>query len=295
LSFQSACKHIDVLGDYKRLHDQLDALQVGCYDQLVRQFGMPDVFDAVSGYADNLDEIVGEVNTTISRGNVTGQEEIWGKSLQRTAEIYRQAVDDEDLDKLKIARINLQRILDRHPTRINGVLCNEARQLDLTALIASIASLWSQLSESDRLASKLQIIPEFLIDLQLLDTARTALVNSHDGWQAMDDELRSIEVQLVTQNDLEYIAERWPELRDPLKALCEDGVQDWARQLNESIRNLDAALMGENPRRIRDAFAQLRRRQRNRFHKVDDELLELCDRRLRPLGDNLKVVLGIIG
>jgi hypothetical protein len=293
-SFQTACKHIDMVEDYKKLHDQLDELQRRCYDPLVKQWNLPNVLDSVAEHTFDLDEVVDKIDSVIRKGHVSDQQ-IWTSSLKRTGATFREAVDLADMDKLKVVRRELQKILDRQPSHINDLICHEARQLDLTTLVDSLSSLWDRIAQSSGDSSKLEIIAESLAELRQLDADRVALVEAHNRWQWIEDELRRIEGQVGVQQDLAELELAWADLRERLVEQCAGCAEAWVSKLTESVERLETALASDGPNQTLNAFATLRRLARRRFYDVDDQLLALCEERLRPVGDSLRVVLRVIG
>lgn len=79
--FRAAREQIDLLGDYKDLHDLLHRLQFHCYNGIVQsalRFPSDDIaVDSLTDYALTLDGIVAELRQVLVRSTLPKQETTW--------------------------------------------------------------------------------------------------------------------------------------------------------------------------------------------------------------------------
>lgn len=81
IDFRAAREQIDLLGDYKDLHDLLHRLQFHCYNGVVQsalRFPSDDItVDNLTDYALTLDGIVAELRFVVARSTLLKEETSW--------------------------------------------------------------------------------------------------------------------------------------------------------------------------------------------------------------------------
>jgi hypothetical protein len=85
----------------------------------------------------------------------------------------------------------------------------------------------------------------------------------------------------------------WPDLRERLSILFDGQTDPWIQAFQQDSQELEGALQGQNPVKIRRYFRQFRRRAGDRFYQVDVTLKRLCEE-LREVGGPLTSVLRMM-
>ncbi|MEI2746777.1 MAG: hypothetical protein V9G22_15825 [Ottowia sp.] len=114
-----------------------------------------------------------------------------------------------------------------------------------------------------------------VVAVQALRDALAALVEQHDRWQQVDNDLRLASTD--PDQSLEDLALVWPGVKDFLASACGVGAEAWAAELAKDADALDGALVSGDAARLRRTFNTCRRRCTHRFFAVDRQLKELCE------------------
>lgn len=294
--FQAVSEQIDVLSNYKDLHDLLHTLEFQCYGGIVqeaRRFPNDETaLDILMDHELTLEHIVGQVREVVVRGVLATDEIKWVKDLEQAIEELQGAMKNSDIRQLKRTVWLLNRVLAIQPSRINTSLNAAARALRLPTLVKVMSSLLDKLKnpqmEPDK-ASQFQEGINALVDLK--DTLNL-LVNNHNDWQDMDLELRRIEANL--EKDTFELEMSWSDLKVMAELLCGSTIEQWAVSFKRDSEDLDKAIVAQNPVKIKRYFRSYRRRAGERFYRVDIELKRLCGNLRRIVGEPLASVLRVI-
>lgn len=309
--FQVACEQIDLLGDYKDIHDQLHSLQIHCYNFVVQEArrALTDelAWDSLADYELTFQEIVGRLRELslansagaagpapggMARASLPEHELTWiGDLIQAHGEL-RQAIEGTDAARLKRAARLMNRVLTVQPSQINARLNSAARTLRLPALVAALNSIRGQLRQPNSDPAELRQLEDGLAGLEQLNAGLSALVSSHDRWQAIDLELRRLETTL--DQDLGELELSWPDLKGMLEPLYAGRAESWAGLMLGDGERLEQALGTGEPTKIKQLFRRFRRQASDRFYRVDVDLKRTCDE-LRQLVVPLASVLRVIG
>jgi hypothetical protein len=293
--FQAASEQIDLLSDYKDLHDILHRLQFQCFNgiqQIAPRF--PDdemAADTLSDSLVTLDGIISEVQEFSKRASAAKQEVTWFQELTDSRAELQTAVDASDPKPLKKLIWRLNRLLSTQPSKINGRLNTAARALRLSALNKALVDILGNVQSLDFDAAKKESFQRGVDGLTALSFSLTALIDSHDAWQNVDVELRRVET--LIEHDLAELEMSWPDLKARAEALYGAVTDEWAAALKKEAGGLDAALGEQNPAKIKRSFRNYRRRAGDRFFRVDIDLKTLCGE-LRQVGAPLASVLKMI-
>jgi hypothetical protein len=182
-------------------------------------------------------------------------------------------------------------VLATQPSRINTLLNDAARALRLPALSSALARICDHLTSLELDPDKVAAFRSGVEALGALDRALSGLVEDHDGWQALEVELRRIEASL--DQDLTELEMSWSDVKPKAELLYIACPDEWAGALKRESDALDEALSGNNPSKVRRCFRSYQRRAADRFYRVDLELKALCDN-LRQIGSPLASVLRMI-
>ena len=290
--FEAACEQVDVLDDYKHLHDLLHKLQFHCYNLIVQEsWRFPDDDMAVDGlinYEMTLQQIVGDLRTVAQQAAFPETETLWVQDLVRAREALSEAIEQLDAQRLQRAIWLLNRVLSNQPSRINIRLNATARALRLPALVEAMAKVSDNLAMMDLDSDQVDQFEAGVDALVGLNHNLTALVDDHDRWQVIDVELRRIEASI--EHDTIELEMSWPDLKSTAEPLYTDFLDEWAAFLRQDSERLDSALATQNPARIKRHFRRYRRQVGSRFHRVDVDLKRLCTE-LRTIGEPMAAVM----
>lgn len=294
--FQAVCEQIDVVGNYKDLHDLLHTLEFQCYSGIVQEARrFPDdetALDILRDYELTLQQIVTDVREVAVRGTLVTNETLWVKDLERTTEELRIAIENLETRQLKRAVWLINRVLAIQPSRINTSLNTAARALRLPALVKAMTCVRDNLAHGELDPEKTSQFKDGVEALANLEFSLTVLVRSHNNWQELDLELRRIEANL--EQDIFELEMSWLDLKAMAESLYSSSIDEWALSFKKDSENLDSAIASQNPAKVKRYFRSYRRRASDRFYRVDVELKRLCGN-LRIVGEPLASVLRMIG
>jgi hypothetical protein len=293
--FQAAVAQVDVLGDYKDLHDLLHRLQYDCYNVIIKaatRFPADETaLDDLQDYLVSLEDILGQLHAVVKRAAVTPADTGWVADVASARDDLQACTDAAGAKPLKQAIWRLNRTLSIQPTRINTRLTEAARALRLPALVEGLTRANAQLAAPGLDPDKVRQFQAGLEALDRLSQNLSARVETHDRWQGVDVELRRIDA--LIEQDLTELQMSWPDLKVMAEPLLQAQDEEWAVGLLKEAEALDEALATDNPVKTRRAFRNYRNRAGHRFFQVDSDLRRLCGE-LRPIGEPLTVVLRLI-
>jgi hypothetical protein len=294
--FEVVSRQIDVLADYKELHDLLHQLEFECYEVLAGAAGnFPDdeaETENIVKYHIKLESLVDQMQDTAARGGVAPPDTLWIKRLAALPAELDRAVNTGDRKLLDGVLRRLKQVLDLQPAQINTRLNSTARALRLPALVQALTRVQDGLLEQRDLDP--ERVREFYQGMEALVTvnqALAALIEEHDGWQAVEILLNRIEDFI--EQDLQEIEMSWPDLKAQTGPLCRGRTDRRTLAFVKESENLEAALAAANPDRVRKVFLSYRSRAGELFYRVDLDLKRLCGE-LRKVGEPLASVLKMI-
>ncbi|MBI3244488.1 MAG: hypothetical protein HYZ49_19585 [Chloroflexi bacterium] len=293
--FTAARDQVDMLGDYKDLHDLLHRLQFHCYSGITQAAArFPDdemALDNLTDYLLTLEGIVAELRQVAERPSAPKQDVQWIEEVALARADLSTAIEKLDAKQLKQVTWRLNRLLSVQPSRINTLLNQAARAMRLPALVQTLSQVSENLASLDLDAEKVGQFKTGVEALSNLDHALIALVDEHDHWQDIDVELRRLEAAI--EQDLEELEMSWPDLKTKATPLYDGLTDEWAVAIKKEGDGLDETLAANNPVKVKRTFRSYRRRAGDRFYRVDVDLKTLCGE-LRKIGAPLASVLGMI-
>lgn len=309
--FQVACEQIELLGDYKDIHDQLHSLQFHCYNCIIQETKRSTdddlAWDTLVDYELTFQDIVGKLQDIsvqsapaltmaaapagVARAALPASETAWVGDLEQAHRELQAAIENADARQLKRAVRLINRVLTIQPSQINARLNTTARALRLPALLQALGSIRDLLALPQLDPEKVREFEAGVAALSGLNATLATLVDSHDKWQAIDLELRRIETTL--DQDITELELSWPDLKEMLEPLCAAAAAPWAAALLADGERLEAALAAADSSKIKQFFRRYRRQAGDRFYRVDVELKRTCDD-LRAIVEPLASVLRII-
>jgi Effector-associated domain 10 len=296
VDFQAACEQINIIANYKEVHDLLHTLEFQCYNGIVQEakrFPADETgLEILLDHELTLQKILREVQDVTARETIATKEVIWLEDLKRAQVELQGAIEELDTRRLQRSIWLLNRVLAIQPSRINTNLNSAARTLRLPTLVSAMKFIFDKLARSNLNQDKIRQFQEGVEVLAELNERLIALVNGHDYWQELDLELRRIEGNL--ERDSIELEMSWPDLKARTNVLFAGEIGDpWTVAFEQDGQNLDLALNAQNPAKIKRYFRMYRRRASDRFYRVDASLKRLCEE-LREVGEPLASVLRII-
>jgi hypothetical protein len=290
--FEASTEQVNVMGDYKELHDQLHQVQF-IANQVMREvsrFDEMDVRDAILSYSENLRQKVSAIQHIASRNYVEPTATAWQGQLQKAQIMLEQACSDENIIQLKKAILSINSILQREPTNINGKLIAAARAIPLEKLMGELLDLKESLQSQNLDAARLADYSVGLQAIQGLQQQLAQLLNDHDTWQWMDWKLQSLSASL--DRGTEELELSWDEVAEKARPLFVISTEEWASRLQTRYLAVEKTILPQ----VGDAD-ETRRALKNfcavvstRFYDVDLKLKTYCGE-LRKIGEPMNRLL----
>ncbi len=294
-SFKAASEQIDILGDYKQLHDLLHNLQYQCYNPIAQEAKrFPDdetALDDLTDYDRTLQQIVRDAKEVAHRSTLATAETAWIQDLVKAHEALSGAIRNMDAPLLKKAIWWLNQVLALQPSQINTRLNAAARTLPLTDLVNAMARVSDHLAPLELDAEQVSQFEAGVDALVSLNQRLTTLRDNHDKWQGLDLRLRLITANL--EQDLDMLLMTWPDVKAMSESLCSSSTDECVTSFSQDGANLDSAITAGNPADIRRRFRRYSRQAGTCFYQVDVNLKRLCDD-LRKVSDPLTLVVRMI-
>ena len=294
--FEAATSQVDVMGDYKDLHDLLHQTQFHCYAPILREatrFPDETSLELLEDYERTLRDILVQLGNVSQRSDLHGHKNIAEVDVAFIQEIHqanndlKAALDNLDPELLKKCIWRLKRILTKVPVVIDTRLNAAARTLRLSALVQALADIQRDLNQLKIDPSKVERFNEGFSMLQNMDLRLNILLAEHEKWQSVDIELRRID-SLIEQ-DLSELEMSWDDLKVQCSPLYLDSTEAWAVSILGYANLLDQFLAANNPAKIRQAFRNFRHEFASHFFQVDLNLKALCSE-LRLIGEPLTAI-----
>jgi len=293
--FSAAGRQVDILSNYKALHDLLHKLQYRCYNviaQEARRFPEDELaLDNLLNYEVTLQDLVAELHTVVARGDFPAGDVAWIDDVVTAQRTLRQALEELHPDPLRRAIQLMRRVLALQPSHVNHRMNGAARSLRLDNIVTSLHAIHDALRPLGVESIRLRQLGGGIDELRTLSAQLAQLVDEHDQWQAVQRVLGRIEDMLVY--DLSELEFSWPDLSQRVTALCSRYTGEWVTLFLQDRDQVQAALGAQNPVRIRSYFQRYRQRAGNRFFQIDTELKELCTE-LRKVGESLVSILQLL-
>jgi len=292
--FKAATSQVDVMGDYKDLHDLLHQTQFYCYMPILREMTrFPDdsSLELLEDYERSMRDILVKLGDVGSRQRVAETDTAFITELDQAHTDLKSALDDSNANALNNCIRRLKRILSKYPVIIDTRLNGSARALRMDALIAALMEIQKDLTALKVDADKVEKFIDGLCMLQSMDEKLTVLLADHEKWQSVDIELRRIES--LSDQDLSELEFSWPDVKAQASPLYENCTDVWAVSIQGYANQLDQFLSANNIPKIRQAFRNFVHETASHFFQVDINLKSLCSE-LRQIGDPLSSIIRSI-
>lgn len=291
--FEAASGQIDLMNDYKQLHDLMQQLENRYFLLYNDQRRLPaddTAWDNILMNEPDLRAKIADLLEAVNRASFDSAEVAWTRQLERARDELHTAAEDLDLDSLQSATRGLSRFLNRQPSRINAQLVTTAANLRLDKLIEALTAVKQKLAAAASIYSQ-EVVDQLDQGVAALDDLAgrlSQLVQMHNALQDIDDELRRVEASLA--QDTADLEDAWYDLEPMVADLCRGQTDEWAVELQETAATLGQALADAAPVHVRRHFRRFRSQVGRRFRQVDMALLALCQD-MQKVGEPLDLLL----
>jgi hypothetical protein len=291
--FSGTRAQISLLGKYKELHDVLQDLEQPFGVVLREQKRLLSSKEAWGKLRDPLDSMELLVDKTLRVLEHERLRDEFATSRQRLdqASNMLRAVDAGDHGKLRGAIFHLERVLAVETSSANNRLLTTTRELRLGEVVAALRSVYDSIQHRATRAS-LEELDQLVASLDRQHRQLEALVQEHDQWQGVGNELR-----LVIGNprlSREEAQLSWDLVRSRLAVML-DAAADatWVSIVRPAVTKVERTLEQGTGKNHISCLRGLWRRCNQRFVDVDKQLLRTCEE-LQRAGDTLDALLKVI-
>ncbi len=284
----AADEALQVLVDYKNVHDRLHDLQFKCYNYIFQEGRkLEDQVDwplLVQPQKD-LRGIVRALQKAAQQKSMAEEDFAWLDSLLVAADRFDKGCEDLSIAPLQESGKIIRGVLEMRPTIFDTKLCAAARTLPLDELRAAMSSIRGKLSAGaigsdagQRFSLGVEALPKLSSNLQVLTA-------EHTRWQVIATTFWSIDA-LIDQS-VDVLRNSWQKLRERLERICTGNTAKWAVAILESVSKLEQLLSTPAPAeekalqrwqtRIRVIYKSCSNDGGRRFYQVDLSLKHLCD------------------
>jgi methionine synthase II (cobalamin-independent) len=290
--FQAASEQIDLMNDFKLVHDLFQELENRYFliQNDERRLPADDMaWDSIAINEPELQGKISDLRAVTQRATFANEDARWMAQLEKASESIHLGVEEFNLEELKRGTGLLYRVLNRTPSRVNAQLVSTATALRLDALEQAMQTISTNLASSDLSLDKVvDEVHHGVAALGGLDKRLSGLVKEHNAWQEIDDELRRVEASL--NQSIDELDDAWFDLEPMVRAQVDGRTDEWATELNDVLDKLDQALKEKVIVTVRRLFRRFQSQIRRRFRQVDLELLTLCQD-LQRIGESLDLLL----
>jgi hypothetical protein len=307
--FMAARGGIDVLGNYKDLHDQLHQLQYNCYSLIVSKIrsvttaGTGAVADELQNNDTLLENsevmllnLTETIRRIIGRGSFSNYDTAWLSYLEQAHKALGETLLTWDIANLKRVRSYLDRVLNIQPAKINAELEFTARHLNLPQVVKDMMALRDTLASLKLESTTVTQFASGVEALMRLDERLASLLKRHAAWQTIDTYLRTLldsGIKTRLESDPEFFKDDWRELVHGKVQEFQDVADGLSGRLSDYATKIEEALTQGNAASLEKQLELYRRCVGLRFFRVDSDLKTSCDE-LRKVGEPLDALLGVL-
>jgi CHAT domain-containing protein len=279
--FERVVRKLELMNDYKKIHDELHEVYIGAYMSMRENAASFDEDATVRATFVDYERDARKHFTTLrglahdSVDRVDASAVAWINDLADIDAMLLSGIHDNNGQLVNKAVRDLDNIVSLRPSQLNGLLVQAEKDLRLGSVIAVL-----------RVTAADSVISAGADALDVLRARLDALVSQHDEWQYFEPYLR----QLDPKENLGWFVEDWPGRRKGLEKLCGNRTDSEVSALREAWAAVDTAVadLGEPPwptddeqrkkeRAVRESFAACAFQASMRFYEVDKALKAICE------------------
>ena len=283
-SFQSALQQIDVLSDYKDLHDYLHDLQFSWFPLVEKKVtGLPDTKGAIQdlrGYEREFRTAIGKLNDTVNNNKVAETERVWINKLEEARQNLRLGIAsaEPDVKLIGAAVQSISQVLGIQPTFINGALMRAVGALRLRELKDIVQLVLDKLTKKNPNSDIVKQFQQGIVNLNQMNSDLDALMDEHNIWQTNEGQIR----MMLLVDNLAVFNILWQQLKGKTSPLYtkepKEGAkpEEWASDLQEDEASLDRAIKANECEAAKAAFKLFDKDAKQRFWVVDKLIKKKC-------------------
>jgi hypothetical protein len=301
----NAYDRIQALSSYKRLHDLFQQLEDHYNMMFQTAKRLPDdetAWDDIARSEPEMQDVAAQLLTAAtqatpaSAAGPASATSLWVTRLDRVRTDLTSAVQKPDTDLLKKCLARISDVIGTQLSRVNANLVAAAKDLRLSRLVDALGLVRQKLAaiNLDASPSQFEDRTAFEVCVESLKERTDhldALVQQHDAFQQIDDELRRIEAQM--SQGLSELTNSWADVKPMLQTLCQGRNNKWATDLGQTSNDLDGALTANNPAIMRRVFLRCCTQVSLSFNQMDVDLLAQCSELQKvdgPLASVIKLI-----
>lgn len=277
-SFQASLQQIDVVKDYKDLHDNLHDLQF--WFALVRPqvSSLPDAKGAIQALR-SQEGFLSNVNTklrdTVENGKVAAEEAKWVGILEKAGTDLELALETPEpaMDLLSAAIANIGGVLQTRPTYINGNLMRAVGALRINHLIEIVQRVFDESIVKSSSPKTVEGFQQGIEALKKINVDLTSLINEHDTWQRNEGKISIIRM-VRNLADFEIA---WEQVKADTSFLYSNSGEEWAKKMKLAETSLDLACKEKNELAATHWFNKFSEHATRRFWNVDKAIKHKCE------------------
>lgn len=280
--FEYQRPHLVLLAAYKRVHDQLQELELQCYAPILE---IVDAYENASKlgevaidpllleiprmYVDRLADVVRELaGISELRSKLYFVEEALIKAHVRLS-----TAASGEFTLVKEALRLISRVIDQNISKFNQWLVSEAVYVDVNKLIDAIEKALADALRGGLPPTDGDAIDAVLKQMKQSHETLDTLIATHASWQLADGDLRRINSSL--NSGMEELVDSWDDVHKKVSALT---VADPSWQyLQTTGARIQVAIDQNKTTMMKNLFLEYRSAAMKRFYQVDLMLKDNCD------------------
>jgi hypothetical protein len=281
----SLMEKIDILFNYKVLHDCLHTIQLRQYPIIVdkvKQFRTDPLTSAdletdILELKDICSDARKAAEALPDDAAARAQQLQWVRTLESAIAELRKGVDDSDDHGVARAVRLIRRVIRQEPFRVNALLIFVADTLPLEELAQTIEKVISTTVGAGGVpASELKDALHSLRN-NILPQLR-GRVAEHKQWQEVENDFWEAEdcIERRTSDSIEEFSELWPDTKSRVESLAlTEPETDWARATKKQASLIDADV-ARHVDSAMEKFEYFRKTALFHFYQVDKALKAQC-------------------
>lgn len=305
-AFQSALDDIDVIADYKLLHEELHALQLAWPDDITptveKLSGNPRAQMDVRKDSASLSSTVARLRAISTKGNVDREESKWIDNFDQLQKELDLAINVVAKVQIETSFDSIRSQLTVQLSALNTRLKRAIDTLHLKDLIGAMTKLCDALKglAGGRFSTQIKQYEDGIGELDVLDNQLAQLIIQHNDWQGAATRLQTLGDLLATVSEQEdkrsAAALRLSTLRlivdtiqKKIEPLHKAFATQWAGAMINSAQELRNTIDAQNTDMAESWFYTYREYAWHFFFDLDTEMKNRSEE-LRKIGDELRKV-----
>jgi hypothetical protein len=306
-TFDIARWEIDVIANYKSMHDALHQIQLIWPDPnalVLFQTQFKAMKPMLVNYVASLDVTVGQLWSTYYNAFVDETESKWITQLEQYQKDLAAIVREEKQDKMLDGFSAVNNLLRQQMSLLNTRLKEAIDTLHLNDLIRALTDVCKSLTtiSPNNTSDLIKQYGSGIDALKQLDRLITDLIRQHNDWQGIDLVLASVgdtiggsaagsEVRTGLQETERLV--KFTVIKSIIKNRVEPLLTGkstvWAQNLHDSAKTFNDAVDNRDTNKAEQAFDAYKQQAWHLFFEIDSEMKVKCEE-LRVIGQNLEKV-----